>query len=54
MGHILIQRFLYKEIRSIAELISKPELIRHTMCLNILYNYSGFGSLEMPQKEKKN
>lgn len=53
MGHIHIWRFLYKEIRSTAELISKPELIRHIMCLTILYNYLVFGSLKMPQKEKK-
>lgn len=52
MGHIVIQRFVYKEIRSTAEVISKPELIRHRMCLTILYNYFRFGSLKMSQKEK--
>lgn len=52
MGHILNQRFLYKEGRSTAELISKHELIRYTMGLTILYNYLGFGSLKMSQKEK--
>lgn len=53
MGHILNQTFLYKEGRSTAELISKHELIRYTMGLSILYNYLGFGSLKMSQKEKK-
>lgn len=53
MGHVLIYRFLSKEIRFIVEVLSEPELIKHTTYRRVLYNYLVISSHEMPQKVRK-
>lgn len=53
MCHVLIYRFPSKEIRFIAEVLSKPELITHTMYRRVLYHYLFLSSREMPQRERK-